>query len=846
MFRNLSLGTRLTVIVTVVVAFILIAITLIATRSSDNALRDQTVARFTNKTTSVTGLVNLELQRLQGTARELAITIGNMGNPNQSNELRQMIATFVRNDSDTLSTRFSVWRPDNRIGVFTMSNPLVPASYEWRVYSFASDLPQDPRFREPMQTGEVKWFLQEQAYADPERQPAITVVAPYRLSGRIAGVVWLDVPRAQFERTITQLLNDQGLLGDTDNGYAALLDDSGALVTLHNLSMRDGGIAADTQAQFRALPETPINQLTEQRDPLTGTQAFMSVRTFTVNNWRFITTLPVEEIPVLPSGVSEPVVIVSFIGLLVLVFAINGFTRTAVSEPLQRLGTAAQEIGAGDFRYFIAYRNNSDEIGRLAQALEDMRVSLEHSYDELSRWGRTLERRVVERTKELDIARQQAEASSLELRAIYNESLLVVNESQLKPILDALTARLPALLSATYAAVWLLNDDRDRIQLVASNTNINREGIALRVGQGVVGQAIAHAQPILVDDYSTYPHSVTMSPNYPASFERAIAVPLVYVGKPIGAMIVGRWKDAPPFTQDELRLLSLFANLVSPAVRNAQLFVRMTNAIDAAERANQVKTRFLASVTHELRTPLNLIINNVDFMRVGAFGEVNKEQRERLGQTVRSAEHLLYLINDLLDVSKIEAGEMQLFIQENDIATMLDDCIDNTVAFMDKIEGKSDAVEFVVDIDEDLPRIPMDVRRIRQVLTNLLTNAVKFTEKGTVSLVARRVEDGVRFEVSDTGMGIPPEEAEKLFQAFERTESAKQNMIEGTGLGLPISRYLVEQHGGELTFVSEVGQGTTFSFVLPLATPQPGVTDSQVIRRSDPSIAAILSSKTQI
>ena len=849
MFRNLQLGTRLTLIVTATVVTILTVITFFEINASDSALRNQTVTRFSTKSSEVINLINQEFQRIQGNARLFATAIGNVGDPNVSNELRQSVANYVSTGSDGLATRYSVLRPDGKVGVLTLENPLVTATYEWRVYSFASDIPNrndvlEGRFYTPITTEQVSWFLQQETFYDEERQPSITVVAPFEQNGIVAGLVWVDIPREQFQRKITQLLNDEGLLADTNSGYAALVDETGNLVTIHNLSIRNYELQEDVREVVRNLRDTGMNDVAQRTDPITQQDSFMNVRTFASNNWRFLTILPISEIPVLPSGVLGPVVIISTIGVLMLVFIINYFTRNSVAEPLQRLGNAAQEIGAGDLRYFIPHRERHDEIGRLSGELENMRLSLEVSYDELSRWGRTLERRVVERTKELDVARESAQTSANELTAIYGESLVVVNESQLKPILDALTARIPALLRSTYSAVWLLNDERDRLQLVASNNRNQREGTVIKVGEGVAGQAVQQATPILVDDYKSYEYYMVLpGGGSEAPFERAIAVPLIYVGRPIGAIVVGRPAEAPVYTESDQRLLSLFANLVSPSVRNAQLFVRMNQAIDEAERANQVKTRFLASVTHELRTPLNLVINNMDFMRIGAFGVVNKEQHERLGQTVRSAEHLLYLINDLLDVSKIEAGEMQLFIQENDIATMLDDSIDNTVSFIDKIDGKANEVEFVVDIDDDLPKIPMDVRRIRQVLTNLLTNAVKFTERGTISLAVRRKADGIEFAVSDTGMGIPEDEAHKLFQAFERTDSAKASMIEGTGLGLPISRYLVEEHGGQLTFTSVVGEGTTFTFTLPYM--QPSVTESQIIKRSDPNIAAILASKSQ-
>ena len=276
--------------------------------------------------------------------------------------------------------------------------------------------------------------------------------------------------------------------------------------------------------------------------------------------------------------------------------------------------------------------------------------------------------------------------------------------------------------------------------------------------------------------------------------------------------------------------------MVSPAVRNAQLYHQREAARREAERANRVKTRFLASVTHELRTPLNLVINNMDFMRIGAFGEVTDEQLSRLNQTVRSAEHLLYLINDLLDVSKIEAGEMQMFIQSTDVHTIIEDSVDTTYALMEKIEGKEQRVRLVTDIDDTLPKIPIDARRIRQVITNLLSNAVKFTHDGEVKLSVKAIEAGIYFAVSDTGIGIPDEELNILFEAFERTTEAKKQNIEGTGLGLPISQFLVQQHGGSLDVKSVAGEGTTFMFTLPYTTPEDDTNTHQ------PSIIPMLKS----
>ncbi|MEO1441249.1 MAG: HAMP domain-containing sensor histidine kinase, partial [Chloroflexota bacterium] len=338
-------------------------------------------------------------------------------------------------------------------------------------------------------------------------------------------------------------------------------------------------------------------------------------------------------------------------------------------------------------------------------------------------------------------------------------------------------------------------------------------GTEVPLGTGLVGRAAMEQQLLVVDDYPNWTYRMDIETS--DVMHQAMAVPLMFSGEPIGAVIVGRTFESPFFEIDDQRLLRLFANLVSPAVRNAQLFVQRDEAVREAQRANHVKTRFLASVTHELRTPLNLVINNMDFMRIGAFGDVNEEQIGRLDQTIRSAEHLLYLINDLLDVSKIEAGELELYLQPTRIYTILDDVLANTEVLLEQY-GKAGRVSFVTDIDEDIPEFPMDARRVRQVFVNLLSNGLKFTEEGSVTLRVTNRRHYIRVEVADTGMGIPDDELSKLFEAFERTNSAKEKAIEGTGLGLPICKFLIEAHGGEINVQSVLGEGTTFTFTLPM------------------------------
>jgi signal transduction histidine kinase len=336
-------------------------------------------------------------------------------------------------------------------------------------------------------------------------------------------------------------------------------------------------------------------------------------------------------------------------------------------------------------------------------------------------------------------------------------------------------------------------------------------GRLMPADRGLAGAALQSRQPAVVESYPSWNQRYWSDPD--PDLQRMIAVPLLVANEGIGAVVASRSFDLAPFGESETRLLSLMAALVAPIIRNAQLIAQLDEAVKRAESASAVKTRFLASVTHELRTPLNLVINNMDFMRVGMFGQVTDEQREKLDQTIRSAEHLLYLINDLLDVSKIEAGEMNLFMQPTELYPLIEDALDATVAQL----GSRAKVALQLDLPEALPTIDADARRLRQILLNLLSNAVKFTHEGEVRMRVSASAESVVFEVTDTGIGIAPEDQERIFEMFHRTTQVRAMGIEGTGLGLAISRHLAHAHGGSLTMQSQPGVGSTFTLTLPVS-----------------------------
>ncbi len=269
-------------------------------------------------------------------------------------------------------------------------------------------------------------------------------------------------------------------------------------------------------------------------------------------------------------------------------------------------------------------------------------------------------------------------------------------------------------------------------------------------------------------------------------------------------------------SQDELGDLARAFNTMSAQLNSlvTQLQQRMAEtqaAREEAERASQVKSAFLASMSHELRTPLNSIINFSKFVVKGVMGPINERQEETLNKVVNSSKHLLQLINDVLDMSKIESGSLNLFVEkEVDVSDIL-----QTVAATASSMLDDKPVELQLEIAEPLPRITGDKKRIMQIMLNVVSNACKFTQEGHVKIMAQQQNGSLRLAVEDTGPGIAPEDSELVFEAFKQTATGLRQGS-GTGLGLPISRSLAEAHGGRMWFDSVPGQGSTFYVSLPV------------------------------
>jgi signal transduction histidine kinase len=271
-------------------------------------------------------------------------------------------------------------------------------------------------------------------------------------------------------------------------------------------------------------------------------------------------------------------------------------------------------------------------------------------------------------------------------------------------------------------------------------------------------------------------------------------------------------RTAGAFAPEVIGLVRTFATQSALAIQNAQLFREIDAKSRQLEVASRHKSEFLANMSHELRTPLNAIIGFSEVLAERMFGDINDKQAEYLADILESGRHLLSLINDILDLSKIEAGRMELDVTHFDLYA----AIENTLILV-RERAQRHAIALRHDLDERLGMIRADERKLKQVLLNLLSNALKFTPDGGHIDVRARLHDGVvEIGVSDTGVGIAPEDQATVFEEFRQVGAAAKK-VEGTGLGLAISRKIIELHGGTIRVDSHLGSGSTFTITLPLA-----------------------------
>ena len=423
--------------------------------------------------------------------------------------------------------------------------------------------------------------------------------------------------------------------------------------------------------------------------------------------------------------------------------------------------------------------------------------------------------------KELDARTNELIRSVGELKALGEVGQAVSSTLDLETVLTRIVSHAVQLSSTDGGAIYEYDEASEEFLLRATD-HMEEELInALRaspprLGDGVVGRAAASHEPVqipnILEERTYAPRMRQMLERF--GFRASLAVPLLREDRIIGGLVVRR-KSTGEFRPEVIELLKTFATQSVLAIQNARLFREIEDKSRQIEAANRHKSEFLANMSHELRTPLNAIIGFSEVLGERMFGELNEKQAEYTDDILSSGRHLLSLINEILDLSKVEAGRMELELANFDLPL----AIDNARTFVRERATKH-GINLDVTVDERLGDFVGDERKIKQILLNLLSNAVKFTpEGGRIGIHARQVDGSVEISVSDTGIGIAPEDQAKIFEEFRQVGPDYAHKVEGTGLGLTLAKKFVELHGGKIWVKSEVGKGSTFSFTLPERSP---------------------------
>jgi signal transduction histidine kinase len=401
---------------------------------------------------------------------------------------------------------------------------------------------------------------------------------------------------------------------------------------------------------------------------------------------------------------------------------------------------------------------------------------------------------------------------------LLNRSIDQMNQKLFEPeLLDIMATALTGDLGFAASQVWLLEPSDGALwRRAGHHTTRTPPPVPGRVerGMGEIGQVAELRVPIVTNDPANH-RQLALNPWMSEEGIQAFAgFPMVVGDQLLGVLAIYHRRA---LDRNTIELLTLFAQHAATAIQEAHLFHLATEqtarlgAVNAElQRANQHKAEFLANMSHELRTPLNSILGFSQLLLEGDGGILTRDQRQDVDIIAQNGQHLLVLINDLLDISKLEAGKAQLHRGEVDVEPLISECVESVRSL-----AKTKKLELSATVSAEVGRVFADGPKLKQVLLNLLGNAIKFTETGSVRVTAERQGAELRISVRDTGIGVPPEDAERIFESFQQGKSGISGKYQGTGLGLAISRQLVEMHGGRIWVKSTPGQGSTFTFTIP-------------------------------
>jgi signal transduction histidine kinase len=487
------------------------------------------------------------------------------------------------------------------------------------------------------------------------------------------------------------------------------------------------------------------------------------------------------------------------IGCVVAILAGTLLARR-MTVPIRALQAGATRVAAGDFSRTIDVKTG-DEIEALAHDFNHMAVELKESYSRL-------EQKVEERTRDLA-------QSVRELKALEEIGRALASSLELKGVLGTIVQQAVALAQADVGAIYSY-DPATRVFVLAEAHGLRSELldkvriVHMHSTDAMFAEALRKAEPLVVPDLSAVKGYPLQDIMLAEGLKSMLIVPLVGAEGTLGALVVQR-RETGGFPQNTVGLMQTFAHQSVLAMHNALLFTEVEEKGEQLQIANDHKSQFFANMSHELRTPLNAVIGYAELLQDGLYGELPVKAREVLERVQANGRHLLSLINDVLDISKIEAGQLSLKLDHYSMRAL----VDSVVASCGSL-AQTKGIAMEADCATDLPIGRGDQQRLTQVLMNIVSNAIKFTEQGSVRIAVGARDGAFDVRVTDTGTGIAEEDRARIFEAFQQVDNSSTRTKGGTGLGLSISKRFIEMHGGAISVESKLGEGSTFHFTIPV------------------------------
>jgi signal transduction histidine kinase len=580
-------------------------------------------------------------------------------------------------------------------------------------------------------------------------------------------------------------------------GYAYIVTRSGDIIahsdTALALQRVNAGRLAQVLTAFQPNPVVPKPRSLLARD-LNGANVLSSSAFLPNLDWAVLVEQPLTEAyaSVYQAMLRTSAILLVGFGIAVLASIV---VAARVVGPVEALRLGAERIGKGDLNYQLKIQTG-DEIEILAEEFNNMVGQLRKAHD-------TLEQRVEQRTKELAV--------------LYDVTAAATQSLDLKAVLHDVSKRITDTFAFDATRIFLLDSRTGQLEMQASfgaaQTSVeHRRGI--RLGQGTIGAVFESGEPLIFQDVNTDPRYEQLSSTqaaHRAGFCFAGFFPIKAKGKSLGIIFCGG-RGPRVLTADEVRLITSIAEQIGGAVDNMNLFEEVRMANYRLKELDRMKSDFVSNVSHELRTPLTAIQALIDNMLDGITGALNQKQAHYVTDIRASAERLARLIDDLLDLSVIEAGKIELTPTTFPVPALIDEVIKTFTPM---------ARENLLTIGA--AKIPDDLKawadrdKIIQVLTNLIGNAVKFTpSQGRIYVAAEKSGEFIEISVNDTGPGIEREELKRIFEPFYQVRESGGKKSRGVGLGLAITKKLVELHGGKIQAASVPGQGSRVSFTIPI------------------------------